>query len=142
MIQKLSKSSDIISFWSDPEWIDELRDWGANQIFTPCSRPSRAPCSSGVSAGAAICYLEGTLIPTPAGERDIEALRPGDMVLDAAGRARNGSINATQQNGPKTVRFRPRSAHTAPPILWAFWRDPSRSVLCSAWLHIKVFIVA
>ena len=41
MIQKLSKSSDIISFWSDPEWIDELRAWGANQIFTPCSRPSR-----------------------------------------------------------------------------------------------------
>ncbi|WP_159999559.1 Hint domain-containing protein [Roseomonas sp. 18066] len=34
-----------------------------------------------------LCFLEGTLIATPAGERPVESLAIGDAVLDAEGRA-------------------------------------------------------
>ncbi|MCV6595109.1 MAG: Hint domain-containing protein [Silicimonas sp.] len=41
---------------------------------------------------AIICFVQGTLIRTPAGERRIESLRPGDEVI-------------TRDNGPQKIRW-------------------------------------
>ncbi|MGE4481620.1 Hint domain-containing protein [Acidocella sp.] len=35
-----------------------------------------------------LCFLEGTLLATPTGTRAVETLRPGDLVLTAAGQAK------------------------------------------------------
>ncbi|WP_425050458.1 Hint domain-containing protein [Psychromarinibacter sp. S121] len=40
-----------------------------------------------ITPGAANCFLTGTLIATPEGERPVEDLGPGDMVLTSDGRA-------------------------------------------------------
>ena len=43
--------------------------------------------------GHVVCFAQGTLIATPEGERPVETLRPGDLVL-------------TQDNGPQVLRWR------------------------------------
>jgi len=50
--------------------------------------PSRKPDSGWGSGGGGHCYLEGTLIATPDGERCIESLAIGDLVTTASGAAR------------------------------------------------------
>lgn len=39
-----------------------------------------------IDAEAPVCFLQGTLIQTPAGERPVESLQPGDLVLTHDGR--------------------------------------------------------
>lgn len=46
-----------------------------------------APPSEYETLPTFVCFTEGALIKTPAGDRRIETLKPGDMVLTAQGRA-------------------------------------------------------
>ncbi|GGC60259.1 Hint domain-containing protein [Chelatococcus reniformis] len=49
---------------------------------------SGAPLSVDITDPFVVCFLAGTLIATPAGERRVEDLAAGDLVLTAAGESR------------------------------------------------------
>jgi hypothetical protein len=65
-----------------------------------------------LQADVAICFLAGTQIATPAGERDIESLRIGDMITLA-----DGSQKPVKWMGKMTVPLGRFNRHTATPIL-------------------------
>jgi hypothetical protein len=92
--------------WS-PTWIPLIRGWeyswtgGGTQIGT---RPPNVyinednPGPESPPPTYATCFLAGTLIATPDGERPIESLQPGDLINTA--------------EGPQPVRFLARSTRS------------------------------
>ncbi|MEM9223197.1 MAG: Hint domain-containing protein [Pseudomonadota bacterium] len=53
----------------------------------PGNFPPTIPVASLTANTFTVCFAAGTLIATPSGERAVESLAPGDMVLTADGRA-------------------------------------------------------
>ena len=53
----------------------------------PANIINNLPFADTNGGGTTVCFMPGTRIATPAGEVPVEALRPGDLVLTAGGRA-------------------------------------------------------
>jgi len=67
---------------------------------------------NGASSVYAVCFLPGTLIATPEGERAIETLAIGDLITLAGGKEK-----AVKWIGEMTVNLNLFNRHTASPIL-------------------------
>lgn len=69
----------------DP-YFSEIKHRGGNDQNQSLSTTDGASCTAGTQdEGAIPCFLAGTMIMTQRGEKPIEALRPGDMVLTRDG---------------------------------------------------------
>ncbi len=85
-----------------------------NTLYVASSSESIAGTSGGTLTArdtTPVCFVAGTLILTPDGERPIESLQPGDFVVTP--------------NGPRAVRFLARSTRSIPQLR-AFGKMPIR----------------
>jgi len=64
------------------------RSDGPSYYFSQVSTVSAGTIISSTSSPLAVCFYAGTLIATPTGDRAVEALVPGDLVMASDGTAR------------------------------------------------------
>jgi hypothetical protein len=82
-----------------------LWNWHPSPSGDPYDLQTSQSAQSAVTVGFAACYAAGTRIATPHGERQVESLRPGHLVLTLDGRAR-----PVVWTGHRRIRFDARSA--------------------------------